>query len=194
MAQYTVDALYCGDFGANDTFITCCSNHPIDNCDYIFDPNDNWFQMGCPSGNCAIDCQNVSLLYSADFGPDLITSYGPFNAPWQTCANIPNIAGYLQQNALAPNISNLIKAYVPENISQDVLQNITSSVTMCLMSTCNNARNPDICTDACEPIKLLTNQTMPNYAGMNDCLFALCTNGYQAVPFANTDIVGIGVS
>ena len=114
--------------------------------------------------------------------------------PWTACINVPTLAGYLLQDALAPNVTDIVKAHIPETTTQDDLRHITRAVTECLTSTCSLARTPEICSDACSSVNLLTNETMPNYAGLNACMFSLCTNGYNAVPFANSEILGIGVS
>ncbi|RYP12446.1 hypothetical protein DL765_007345 [Monosporascus sp. GIB2] len=40
---------------------------------------------------------------------------------------------------------------------------------------------------------MLLNSTRPNIGGVNECLNKLCTGGYESLPYADADVVGIGV-
>ena len=78
--------------------------------------------------------------------------------------------------------------------SVDDLMNITSGVTECLTATCHNARNDANCSTPCAAVNLLLNYTTPNVTGINECLGELCNGRYNSLPFADADVVGIGVS
>ena len=72
--------------------------------------------------------------------------------------------------------------------------NVTSAVTDCLSSTCRNSRGKDDCYDSyCSPAMLLANSTTPNITAINRCLHKLCHSGDDALPYADADVIGIGV-
>jgi hypothetical protein len=188
--------IFCGDIGLDRTVASpgCCYlNDQSDSaCSIIFGEGlstPTIFTEYCPSGNCVHDCQNLTLLYTASGSYE---TDGPIEQYW-TCANLPAIAQFYQKGLLMANNSEYVGQFVPANSSSESLQNITAAVIQCLTDTCSSARHSQTCANACSPVKLLTNSTMPNLDGISNCLFTLCNSGYDSVPFANTDIAGIGV-
>jgi hypothetical protein len=194
LQEFATDAFFCGDIGYNNTRLDCCYNHPLDDCNGNVWADPSWFEMGCTSGNCIHDCKNISYLFDYKFIPDSPGVNPGAITPWTTCLNVPNIAGLLKQGVLPPNVSSRVEPYIPLDTSLLDLQRITQSVTSCLTTTCGNARSPARCMDECSSTNLLLNATTPNYIGVNECMFKMCTAGYDAVSFANADIIGIGVS
>ncbi|KAL1594594.1 hypothetical protein SLS60_010355 [Paraconiothyrium brasiliense] len=189
--------LFCDNIGNNTNDATCCvvdqQNSKI--CQENFNRAILPFSGGCPTGDCLKDCSNTTLIYQSllqdnPSGPG--NGQGPIRR-YQTCANVPNVAGYLSQGVLGENIT----TYIGKNVSADAtpaqLQGVTKAVTECLTATCSNARNPKDCQGTCAPVKLLINGTMPNVQGLSDCLDSLCLKRWDNLPFADPDIVGIGV-
>jgi hypothetical protein len=50
------------------------------------------------------------------------------------------------------------------------------------------------CREPCSSVNMLINNTSPNIEGINKCLFSLCEGGFNSLPYADADVVGIGVS
>lgn len=129
---------------------------------------------------------------------------GDFNASdvlprlrFSVCANAPNMARYLSQGRLEPDILEEVEQYISRNASEDSLKSITSAVTDCLTATCRNARNNTRCQRECAGTKLLSNSSTPNLTGVDQCLDLLCTGEgfvYDSLPYADSDVIGIGVS
>jgi hypothetical protein len=128
--------------------------------------------------------------FTTDFSDQ---SDGPIQQYW-TCISVPTIAQLDQKGLLTAYNSEYVRQFVPANSNSESLQNVTAAVTQCLTDTCNSARHSQICADACSPVKLLTDSTTPNLDGISNCLFTMCSAGSNSLPFANTDITGIGVS
>lgn len=191
------DPLFCEALGSTSNKLHCCfpDDQDAQTCRNNFNnPNVPTFTQGCRTGNCLRDCQDVAVIYSSITQQDALEGSGV--APirrYLTCANVPNMAGYLDQNVLEPNISSQIEKFIPRNAT-DELKNVTLAVTECLTATCRNARHPKTCEMQCAGVNLLMNSTTPNVPGLNQCLGTLCTGGYDSLPFADADVVGIGVS
>ena len=56
------------------------------------------------------------------------------------------------------------------------------------------SRRRGVCSRDCSAVNMLINSTMPDIRGVNQCLHTLCTSNYDALPYADADVVGIGVS
>ena len=152
------------------------------------------FTGGCDGGNCISSCQNTKLLYSSEQQDDPYMGNG--RAPirrYLTCANVPAMAGYLSQHVLEKNVSSTVSRYIPQGTTKDDMKAVTLAVTDCLTSTCRNARNKGSCRSSCSAVNLLTNNTSPNLQGLDECLNSLCTGGYHSLPWADADVIGIGV-
>ncbi|KAJ4295620.1 hypothetical protein N0V90_007633 [Kalmusia sp. IMI 367209] len=146
------------------------------------------------SGDCLKDCSNVTNIYQsiAQVDPYDGNGQGPIRR-YLTCANVPNMAGYLSQKVIGDNITSIIANNISTEATDDQLKKVTFAVTECLTSTCRNARHKAECRDKCSPVNLLINNTTPDVQGLNNCLNSLCTGGYDALPYADADVVGIGV-
>lgn len=192
------DPLFCEGLGSTADKLQCCYPDAQDaqTCRNNFNnPNVATFSQGCWTGNCLRDCQDVVVMYSSITQQDALEGNGlaPIRR-YLTCANVPNMAGYLDQNVLEPDILSQVEKYIPRNATTDGLKNVTLAVTECLTATCRNARHPKSCEAQCSGVNLLMNSTTPNVRGLNQCLGTLCTGGYDSLPFADADVVGIGVS
>lgn len=195
MAQLN-GALYCDNIGDTANGLQCCYLNdrlsPV--CQRNFLANNNTFSRGCPSGNCITDCQNIGILYSSENQNDPYEGNG--RAPiqrYRTCANVPAMVGYSSQPFLTSALPTSINTYVPADTSQDDLKKVTAAITECLTQTCRASRNKTACESNCSPVNMLTNNTTPNLLGVNQCLNTLCTGGYNSLPFADADVIGIGV-
>ncbi|KAF2678340.1 hypothetical protein K458DRAFT_423276 [Lentithecium fluviatile CBS 122367] len=149
---------------------------------------------GCPNGDCMVDCANVTNIYQSILQNKAYEGdgSGPIRR-YRTCANVPAVAGYLEQGILNENIKSTIGNFEPNNAPDEGLKAVTSAVTECLTFTCRNARNKTDCKEPCSAVNMLINNTMPNIEGVNDCLSSLCKGDYNSLPYAEADIVGIGV-
>jgi hypothetical protein len=195
--SYQNPPIYCDSIGLNPTTLPCCqaNNQSASACRSNFGPNNQTFTHVCLSGDCISDCRNVSLLYSSAIQD--LAYFGNGQASirrYEACANVPAMAGYLSAGILSPFISSSISPYISQNASNDGLKSVTLAVTECLTSTCSNARNRGRCKEQCSAVNLLINSTTPNVEGLNACLHNLCTGGYKSLPYADADVIGIGVS
>ena len=199
MATRQPDPLFCDNIGNTNTTnaLNCCypDNQDDPTCRANFnDSSVNIFNTSCHTGDCLSEC-NTATIYSSHVQNDLYDGTG--KAPirrYLTCANVPNMAGYLRQGVLEPSIQSEVEQYISKNATNEQLQSVTYAVTECLTATCRHARLPKTCQTQCSAVNLLTNSTTPNVEGLNLCLNKLCTGQYNSLPFADADVVGIGVS
>ncbi|KAI9698130.1 MAG: hypothetical protein M1836_004132 [Candelina mexicana] len=155
------------------------------------------FHELCPSGNCLTDCQDLKRLYTPL--PDKITftnqsAYGtpPNVTLWPLCAGLANISLAIAKEI--PPLEDLRKfeQYFANPNETDYLAVAAASV-QCWSDTCAHSRNPEICTRQCAPVNLLQSRTNPQLAGTRECIKATCPK-IDGLPFANQDIIGVGVS
>ena len=177
--------------------MSCCYTNDQSNptCEGLFPPEDSFLENGCLTGNCMNNCDPRKLYNSA------LQQNGTGNGvmpilKYSACVNIPSIASYAnQRGVLSPDITESIKKYIFPYTNEESLQYVTSAVTDCISSTCRESRNSTFCyTDYCSPVKLLQNNTSPNLEAINACLNVLCNNTVKALPWADADVIGIGVS
>jgi hypothetical protein len=194
MTLQSSDALYCNNIG-NKAFGCCYASEQISQiCRDIFLSNESWTRHVC-TPHCLANCSDPAFIYGSKLqdNPD----YGSGILPIQRylgCVNVPNPAGYLRQELLEPSIRSQVEGHIPQNASSDSLKNVTYAVSDCLTATCRKSRKPDRCAYTCSGINLLINATTPNVVGLNDCMTMLCTGGPDSLPYADADVVGIGVS
>jgi hypothetical protein len=184
----------CSNIGSGGNMSCCYTNdqsNPI--CESLFPPEGSFLENGCLNGNCVNNCDPRKLYNSA------LQHNGTGNGKmpilkYMACANIPSIASYVNQGVLSPNITESIQKFIFPHTTEDSLQDVTSAVTDCISSTCRASRNSTFCyTDYCSPVKLLRNNTSPNLEAINTCLNTLCDNTVKALPWADADVIGIGV-
>ncbi|KAK8054172.1 hypothetical protein PG996_013473 [Apiospora saccharicola] len=158
-------------------------------------------QDGCPNrgSDCVASCTDPEWIYSSMIEDN---GNGDGSGPpdrYTACVNMPAIARASLNHELPPNISIIVDQYVARNITNQQLQAVTAAVTDCLSSTCRNSRDgrdgPQSCYhEYCSPTTLLTNNTAPNVTAINSCINNLCDQeNYGQLPYADADIVGIGV-
>lgn len=154
------------------------------------------FHELCPSGNCYTDCQNLTRLYSPF--PDGITftdaiNYGtaPNVTLWPLCAAIANITEALENGIAPPKDADKFASYFNVSTLSDKLW-ASDAATHCWTDTSSAARNHSKCADACAAVSLLESHYEPQFAGTRKCIQCLC-HGIDGLPFADQDIVGIGV-
>lgn len=196
MAGETSDQFFCYPAGLPSSVLQCCGFHDDPNsnpCDLLTVP-DFGVSSWCPTGDCISDCQNLTSLYY------LPVSFDPSQGDqamffYNACLNLPTVYGFFKQGLLSAAYNGSLSGYFPDTVSVEALQTITSAVTHCLITTCDQSRDSQACTELCSPSNLLINSTTPSFNGVSECLYFLCTdyNGHGGVPYANSDIVGIGV-
>ncbi|OCK87740.1 uncharacterized protein K441DRAFT_592582 [Cenococcum geophilum 1.58] len=175
--------------------MSCCYTNDQSNpiCERLFPPEGSFLKYGCLTGNCVNDCDPRKLYNST------LQQNGAGNGQmpilkYMACANIPSIASYANRDVLSPNITKSIQKFIFPHTTEDSLQNVTSAVTDCLSSTCRRSRDSTFCyTNYCSPVKLLRNNTSPNLEAIHTCLNTLCDKTVKALPWADTDVIGIGV-
>jgi hypothetical protein len=193
MTSQSVSPLFCNNIG-NPAFDCCyAANQSTEICRNVF-KDQQVFANVCDD-DCLINCADVNYLYGSVLEVEGLKGSGiaPIRR-YSTCANVPNIAGYLDHNILEPSILSQVEKYIPRNTSQDNLKRITFALTDCLTATCRNARQPSRCEYTCSGVNLLMNGTTPNVKGLSKCLETLCTGEERSLPFADADVVGVGVS
>ena len=186
----------CSYIGSGKSMSCCYMNdqsNPI--CESLFPPEDSFLENGCLTGNCENNCDPRKLYNSALQQNGSGSGVMPI-LKYSACANIPSIASYANQvGVLSQNITESIQKFIFPHTTEESLQYVTSSVTDCISSTCRASRNSTFCyTGYCSPVKLLQNNTLPNLEGINACLNTLCNNTVKALPWADADVIGIGVS
>lgn len=191
------DPIACIDIGSSPT-ATCCYANDLSNptCTKIFTQEASLLGTACQPGQCFEDCSDITNLYVSKLQQNLtgngilpILTYG-------ACVNIPAMTRFADEfkGMLPANVTQTLQQYVAPNATDDALRSVTSAVTDCLSSTCRKSRNSNFYyTDHCSPVRLLTNNTSPDLEAINNCLYTLCSNGMEALPWADTDVVGIGV-
>jgi hypothetical protein len=198
MATTSPVPIACLGVGADLNNLTCCypDNQTSTACNAFFSVTNSSLSRGCQNNtqNCVTDCANEKLLYTSLVQDDRTgNGRGPI-ARYQACVNLPSIVRYFEFGQLSQDIYNNTDKYIAPDTTDIQLQGVTSAVTDCLSSTCRNSRRSDLCyDDYCSPVKLLANSSSPNVTAVNQCLKTLCSGGYKSLPFADSDIVGIGV-
>ena len=196
MANIPSVPIACMNIGSSIGNLSCCyandQSAPI--CETLFPPKDGFLQNGCLTNDCVDDCSELGTLYTSRLQENLTgNGYLPV-ARYMACANIPSIARYANQSLLSSNITEAVRQYIVPNTTEASLQDVTSAVTDCLSSTCRSSRNSSFCYDNyCSPVMLLQNNTSPNIEAINTCLYTLCSNPLEALPWADADVIGIGV-
>ena len=155
------------------------------------------FDQLCPSGNCINDCHNFTRLYQ--FVPDHIEidpwKYGRSNPPDVTffglCSNLANITALAHTDA-----GSKIKSSFPVLDATDgiiAIRNVALNIANCFSNTCENTRDPSICTAYCSAANMVTQDNFLDIDGNTfKCISELCWSEC-ALPYANVDIFGIGV-
>ncbi|KAI0589358.1 hypothetical protein Alg130_03003 [Pyrenophora tritici-repentis] len=203
MSTERPDPIFCtkiGDTNPNTpNELQCCSPNTQNStlCRSIFSNplNSDIFTGTCfaPGHDCLADCQHPRLIYSSKVQDDYEDGNG--SAPknrYLACVNVPNMAGYLRQDVLGPNITSQVEPHISRNATKKQLQGISYAVTECLAATCRNSRKPGKCKKQCSGVSLLWNQTTPDIQGIDQCLDTLCQGEYNSLPYADSDVVGIG--
>lgn len=195
MADLT-NALFCDNVGKTFSDLRCCyiNNQTSPRCRIDFNETGTTFSGGCDDGDCISQCQNTTLLFFSQSQVEASTGNG--RAPIQrfrTCVNVPRMAGFASNRLLSDDIASLVGRHIPSNVLVGGLRNVTNAVTECLTQTCKASRRRRACSRDCSAVNMLINSTMPDIRGVNQCLNTLCTSDYNALPFADADVVGIGV-
>lgn len=194
----SLNPIACLGVGTNLTNSSCCYASDLNStaCHGIFSGTKNTLSQGCnSSSDCISDCANKTLLYTSlvQDDPGNGNGKGPVTR-YQACVNLPSIVRHSQSDQLSQAFVTEFEKYTTPNTTDLQLQELTSTITDCLSSTCRNSRRPDLCyDDFCSPVRLLTNSSSPNVIAIDQCLNTLCDGGFKSLPFADADIVGIGV-
>jgi hypothetical protein len=194
MAETLDVPIACSNFGLGKTMPCCYVNNqssPI--CDSLFPQEKSFLENGCITGDCLNDCDPKKLYHSTQQQSGIGSGVAPV-LKYMACANIPSIASYNNQGVLSQKINKSIEQFIFPHTPEGILQNVTSAVTDCISSTCRAARNSSFCyTDYCSPVKLLENSSLPNLKAITTCLNMLCNHPIRSLPWADADVIGIGV-
>lgn len=183
----------------------CCYLHDQESaaCRRIFAPTNGLLDSACLTSPEKCDlfnrCRSPGTLYTSAEQNNGRGNGSLLLARYKACANLPTIATLSGQGLLLQYIDEVARKHLPIGPDHSEfglsLQQITSSVTDCLSSTCRSARDNSYCYyNACSSVRLISNGSLPNIAGINSCLNNICNTGTGALPWADADIVGVGVS
>jgi hypothetical protein len=193
MALPTANPIFCDNIG-NAEFECCeAANQDSRTCRRFFSPELPILHPVCNNVDCLERCSDPKFIFGSLLE---LTGNGTVDVPirhFRTCSNFPYLAASLNQSALDPAISSQVQNYVPRDASNEALKSITFAVTDCLTATCRNAREPEHCRHPCSGVNLLVNSTTPSLSGLNECMNLLCSGNETSLPFADADVVGIGV-
>lgn len=155
------------------------------------------FDALCPTHDCVHDCQNYTRLFEEV--PYLITE--PFNTYGKSinnqppnitlfglCSNLANIYDGISENTNAQ----LRDSYFPIT-SQDDVGLVSSTLATCLATTCDYSRDSQNCIAACDMPVLYSGGAATNLTAVTACLSMICGNTC-GLPYANQDVMGVGVS
>lgn len=190
------NALFCDNVGRTYSDLRCCyiNNQTSSTCHDAFNATGPTFHGGCDDRDCVSQCQNTTSLFMSASQDDVITGNGL--APIQrfrTCVNVPTMAGFASHGVLSDEIAVLVNRHIASDVPPAGLENVTNAVTECLTQTCKASRRRRLCSRDCSAVNMLRNSTTPDIRGVNQCLNVLCTGGYHSLPYADADVVGIGV-
>lgn len=172
-------------------------------CRRIFAPTTGLLDSACLTSpeTCRLygRCRSAESLYTSAEQNNEVGNGSLLLARYKACANFPIIASFSSRGLLDPHIDEVVQKHLRvgpnESEFEATLEETTLAVTDCLSATCSSARdNSDCYSTACSPVKLITNNTFPNIWGINECLNNVCNAGTGALPWADADIVGVGVS
>ena len=142
----------------------------------------------CSSGNCLSDCREPGSMYGN------ITQVSDDNSTslYSICYALPNLTRQIYDGSITSSEANDLTSFFPQTTECD-LETLTTTATQGLTDSCSASRYPDRCLAAWSASHLLINSTSSSIAGQLDCLEFLCSSD-EFLPFANQDIIGIGVS
>jgi len=163
------------------------------------------FVQLCPSGNCLKDCRNYTRIFqTVPYGMEAtVQRYGqPDNSGkvnvtlFGLCTNLVSAARLAK--AEENKRVNATSFFISENQGlavSDPFKQVAISIAACLSDTCGRTRFPDNCGTSCSLRSLLNNNTdtFDWSHAMLACTQKLC-KPLRALPFANQDVLGIGVS
>jgi hypothetical protein len=161
------------------------------------------FDRLCPSGDCIMDCQNMTRVFQAlpsgiqadrqtygrKGGNSSITLFGVCTNLGQASSIIPSSS---QNKILEPFFR------TKDSTSTNVTK-VTTKIASCYASTCDLTREPYKCKEACAVDNFLGNPSRLNFNFANNntgslaCISRLCDNTC-GLPYANQDVLGVGVS
>lgn len=198
MADLSSIPIFCDNIGiGNASALHCCylESQNSSDCREFFNPSANTLVLSHPNSKHWIDiCTNNSQLYSSKTQITLAGDGRSLYRRYNVCANLPAIASFSSQGLLNDQISSYVAPHIQRNPTDFELMNVTSNVASCLTQTCRKARNPRTCLQQCSPVRLLVNSTFSNITGLDTCLNTLCSGNDSSLPYADPDVIGIGVS
>lgn len=152
----------------------------------------------CPSGNCLKDCQTDRVFEVLPEGATIpYNQYGVINSTrsevtlFGICVDIANVTKALASGGVPIEQAQKLQAYFPD--TNDGLTKITDNITHCLPASCAKSRDSSTCAPWCRESDLLLADGTINLTGVATCLEWLCEESC-GLPYANQDVVGIGVS
>lgn len=194
MALQPAQPFFCNNIG-NST-LNCCNidNQNSKQCQDIFSVRESVFGSDMPAPNYLEDCTSLEFIYGSVLDNTAFAGTGtrPYQR-YQVCASLSSMINYRNQSLLEPDLGSKVQDYVPTRAPSDTLKRINLAVTDCLTATCQNARDVGHCRSKCSAVSLLVNSTAPNVTGLHNCLQELCTGNQSSLPYADADVVGIGV-
>lgn len=209
--------LACANIGNISTLQCCTTSHPNSAaCQSSFADRTGILDRGCRldflGEDCIAGCQNKRKLYTSFLQNGRLdgSGQGPVER-FAACVNVPAVAKAARTSGVSTasdgdsQDEDVQDLTLPAGFSREVEQHIgvftdgdlmkvTSAVTDCLSSTCRFSRRRDLCYDNyCSPVALLVDNTTPNVTAISRCVEQICGMGYNALPYADPDITGVGV-
>lgn len=152
----------------------------------------------CPSGNCLEDCQTDRVYEVIPKGVNVAyDQYGTINSTrtevtlFGLCVDIANVTRALAHGSVPVEQAQQLKPYFPDNDAG--LTKVADNITQCLPASCAMSRDSSTCAPWCRESDLLLADGNTNLTGVAVCLEWLCEESC-GIPYANQDVVGIGVS
>jgi hypothetical protein len=154
------------------------------------------FDALCPSHDCISDCQNYTRLFEEVPSPftNFAQTYGksvdgqpPNTTVFGVCSNLGSITAGISTGVVAQSV----QPYFPLQRQSDIGQ-VSATLTSCLISTCDASREPENCIEACNIPNLYSATNSTNLTAVTACLSLICGNTC-ALPYANQDVMGVGV-
>ncbi|PVH71302.1 hypothetical protein DL98DRAFT_521120 [Cadophora sp. DSE1049] len=161
------------------------------------------FAQLCPNNSCIRHCLNTSRVFQA-IPPPLNTTIEEYGQPDQRgqidvtffgiCTNLKNAIDVFKGVKDNAAQSYFVSAMDGLAVSDPVKQ-VAIGIAACFSDTCARTRHPKLCMGGCSIRNLLNNNTdsFDWEEAMLDCTKQLC-RPTDVLPYANQDVLGIGVS
>jgi hypothetical protein len=117
--------IFCRNIGTATPDCCYASDQNSPTCRSIFSSEPSVFDDVCDNNTCLEHCSDPGYIFGSILDREAWTGSGvrPIHR-YRTCANVPNLAGYLDQNLLNPTILSQVDGHLSQNASRDALKNV----------------------------------------------------------------------